>query len=55
MSERVKRPYERPTLEARDIFGAEAVTASCCKVTNATCSSGQRSTWGKATRSSSTS
>ena len=55
MSERVKRPYERPTLQARDIFGAEATTASCCKVTNATCSNAMRTSLGKATRTSSTS
>ena len=55
MSERVKRPYERPTLEAREIFGAEAVSASCCKVTNATCSVGLRTSLGKTTRASSTS
>ena len=47
-----KRPYERPTLEPKDIFGAEATTASCCKVTNATCSAGQRTSFGKATRTS---
>lgn len=55
MSERVKRPYERPTLEAREIFGAEAISASCCKTTNATCSAGLRSSLGKATRTSATS
>jgi hypothetical protein len=55
VSERVKRPYERPTLEAREIFGAEAVSASCCKVTNPTCRQGLRTSLGKSTRTSATS
>jgi hypothetical protein len=33
-----KRPYERPTLEGSSIFGAEAMTGSCCRTSNATCS-----------------
>lgn len=26
-----KRPYERPRLEATEIFGLEAATGSCCR------------------------
>lgn len=28
---RPKRPYERPTLVPSSIFGAEAMTGSCCR------------------------
>ncbi|MBI2206207.1 MAG: hypothetical protein HYU41_20430 [Candidatus Rokubacteria bacterium] len=55
MSGETKRPYERPTLEAKDVFGAEAVTGTCCKFTNATCSTTARSMAGKANRGSSAS
>lgn len=33
-----KRPYERPTLEGASVFGAEAMTGSCCRNTVAACS-----------------
>jgi hypothetical protein len=33
-----KRPYERPRLEPSEIFGAEAMTGSCCRRTVGTCS-----------------
>lgn len=39
-----KRPYERPRLEPSDIFGAEAMTGSCCRTTNQTCSIATRNT-----------
>ena len=28
---RARRPYERPRLEPSSIFGAEAMTGSCCR------------------------
>ena len=38
MAEPTKRPYEKPTLEGSSVFGAEAMTGSCCRTTNSTCS-----------------
>lgn len=37
-----KRPYERPRLEATEVFGVEAAAGSCCRTTAATCSNAQR-------------
>jgi hypothetical protein len=37
-----KRPYERPTLEGSSVFGAEAMTGSCCRATPGTCSNATR-------------
>lgn len=53
MSDAKKKPYERPTLDAKEMFGAEAV-ASCCKVTVGACAS-VRSGLGKSTNTSTTS
>ncbi len=53
MATQEKRPYEKPTLEASSIFGAD--TTTCCRVTTATCSAGQRTTMGKGQRASVTS
>ena len=39
-----KRPYERPRLEPSEIFGVEAMTGSCCRRTNAACSTTMRTT-----------
>ena len=40
MEERPKRPYERPTLQASSVFGAEAMTGSCCR--SGSCTNSQR-------------
>jgi hypothetical protein len=53
MASQEKRPYEKPTLEPSSIFGAD--TTTCCRTTNGTCSTAQRSTFGKGTRVSTTS
>jgi hypothetical protein len=53
MATQEKRPYEKPTLEPSSIFGAD--TTTCCRATNATCSTSQRTTMGKGSRTSSTS
>ena len=37
-----KRPYERPTLDGMDLFGAEASAGACCRATTTTCSSTTR-------------
>jgi hypothetical protein len=42
MDDRPKRPYERPTLEGASVFGAEAMSGSCCRTTNSTCSNSAR-------------
>ena len=42
MSDTPKRPYERPTLKASDVFGAEATSTGCCRTT--ACNIGNRST-----------
>ncbi len=39
-----KRPYERPRLEPSEIFGAEAMSGSCCRRTTGTCSTTARNT-----------
>jgi hypothetical protein len=39
---RSKRPYERPLLEPSAIFGAEALTGTCCR--GGTCSNAVRNT-----------
>ena len=52
MSEQPKQPYERPTLDAKEIFGAEGVAATCCKTTLATCSVAARTAMGKGARTS---
>ena len=39
---RSKRPYERPLLEPSAIFGAEAMTGTCCR--GGTCTNAQRNT-----------
>lgn len=44
MAEPEKRPYEKPTLEGSSVFGAEAMTGSCCRTTNSTCSASARNT-----------
>jgi hypothetical protein len=53
MATQDKRPYEKPTLEPSSIFGAD--TTTCCRVTNGTCSAGQRAGMGKGRRASTTS
>ena len=53
MATQEKRPYEKPTLEPSSIFGAD--TTTCCRATNATCSTSQKMTLGKSQRTSSTS
>lgn len=35
-----KRPYERPTLVPSSVFGAEAMTGSCCR--GGACTAGAR-------------
>lgn len=56
MSPSPKRPYERPTLQGKEMFGAEGTTGgACCKTTTATCSNATRSGLGKVNRASSTS
>jgi hypothetical protein len=55
MSQEPKRPYERPTLEAKEIFGAEGVAATCCKATTATCSGAAKTGTNKGARTSSVS
>jgi hypothetical protein len=52
VSDDKKRPYERPTLEGKEMFGAEGLGATCCKVTIATCSAAQKTGMGKGSRSS---
>ncbi|MGH8058043.1 MAG: hypothetical protein ACREOH_12535 [Candidatus Entotheonellia bacterium] len=37
MEDTPKRPYERPTLVATTLFGAEAGMGTCCRVTTAQC------------------
>jgi len=37
-----KRPYERPRLEPSEIFGAEAMTGTCCRSTVGSCSNTTR-------------
>lgn len=37
-----KRPYERPTLAGTSLFGAEAMTGSCCR--GGACTNTQKST-----------
>ena len=44
MSERPKRPYQRPTLEGASVFGAEALSGSCCRSSTSTCSNAARDT-----------
>jgi hypothetical protein len=53
MAAETKRPYEKPTLEPSSIFGAD--TTTCCRATTSACSTGQRDTLGKSTRTSTTS
>ncbi|HYS15798.1 MAG TPA: hypothetical protein VET45_02645 [Candidatus Binatia bacterium] len=53
MATQEKRPYEKPTLEPSSIFGAD--TTTCCRATNGTCSTSQRTSMGKGQRTSSTS
>jgi hypothetical protein len=53
MATQDKRPYEKPTLAPSSIFGAD--TTTCCRVSNATCSTSQRTTMGKSSRTSTTS
>jgi hypothetical protein len=48
MATEAKRPYEKPTLEPSSIFGAD--TTTCCRSTTGTCSTTQRSSLGKSTR-----
>jgi hypothetical protein len=53
MATQEKRPYEKPTLEPSSIFGAD--TTTCCRTNTATCSTTQRSSMGKSTRTTTTS
>jgi hypothetical protein len=53
MAAETKRPYEKPTLEPSSIFGAD--TTTCCRTSNANCSTGQRDGFGKGSRTSTTS
>jgi hypothetical protein len=53
MATQEKRPYEKPTLEPSSIFGAD--TTTCCRATNGTCSTGQRTSMGKGNRTNTTS
>jgi hypothetical protein len=47
-ADRGKKPYERPDLECASVYEAAAGTlATCCKVTNRTCSLYGRSSLGK--------
>jgi hypothetical protein len=55
MSPSTKRPYERPTLQGKEMFGAEGTTGSCCKTTISTCSTATKSGLGKSVRTSTTS
>lgn len=41
-----KRPYERPTLDPKDIFGAEVLATACCRGT--ACPTGVKTPLGKA-------
>jgi hypothetical protein len=45
---RVKKPYVKPELGSATVY--EASGATCCKVTNQTCSISGRSTLGKTQR-----
>jgi hypothetical protein len=42
MDKPAKRPYETPVLVPSSLFGAEAMTGSCCR--GASCTSGARNT-----------
>jgi len=42
MDKPAKRPYETPELTPSSLFGAEAMTGSCCR--GAACSTGTRNT-----------
>jgi hypothetical protein len=53
MANQDKRPYEKPTLEPSSIFGAD--TTTCCRATTGTCSTAQRTSMGKGSRTSTTS
>ena len=53
MANETKRPYEKPMLEPSSIFGAD--TTTCCRATNGTCSTAQRTSMGKGSRTSTTS
>jgi hypothetical protein len=53
MATQDKRPYEKPTLAPSSIFGAD--TTTCCRDTNANCSTAQRTSMGKGQRTSTTS
>jgi hypothetical protein len=44
MDDRPKRPYQRPTLEGASVFGAEAMSGSCCRTGPGTCSNAARDT-----------
>jgi hypothetical protein len=37
-----KRPYEKPRVESSEIFGAEAMTGSCCRSTVGSCTNTTR-------------
>jgi hypothetical protein len=39
-----RRPYVTPVLTGYDLFGAEALSGSCCRATTGTCSSTTRNT-----------
>lgn len=53
MATQDKRPYEKPTLQPSSIFGAD--TTTCCRATTGTCSTSQKATLGKSSRTSATS
>lgn len=46
MTRTTKRPYERPTLTPKDLFGAEALATACCR--DAGCSNAVKTPLGKA-------
>ena len=48
MEKKAKKRYEKPTLKGATAF--EAAAALCCKAAVGSCSTGQRTTSGKATR-----
>jgi hypothetical protein len=53
MATQEKRPYEKPTLAPSSIFGAD--TTTCCRTGTGSCSTSQRDTMGKSSRTSTTS
>lgn len=51
MATQDKRPYEKPTLQASSVFGAD--TTTCCRGT--ACTTSQRTSLGKTSRNTVTS